>query len=47
MTLAEEAALLHDEIEKIVEECESGDFARLSSIKVKIARLRQILVEMT
>ena len=47
MTLAEEAASLHDEIEKIVEECESGDFARLSSIKVKIARLRQILVEMT
>lgn len=46
MTREEEAAQLHDEIEEIVEECESGDFSRLSSIKVKIARLRQILADM-
>lgn len=47
MTREEEAALLHDEIDAIADGLvEEGDIERGTSIKVKIARLRQILADM-
>jgi len=46
MTREEEAAMLHDEIDAIADELVEEADERGNSIKVKIARLRQILADM-